>query len=187
MAVTVVSCYFIPFLFFFLAHFAFPKSIAPFVVGVGALSLSSLILYFQILAQKPREVVRLVTKEKEETPITSAPKIAVQASSPIVDYAKRSFLKPVTATLPDVRAIIEEKDQALTSQKELFKEELEKHSLAIAELKKALNMAEDALYAKNLECARQTKELQDVKFELYTLLRIESYGNPKEKLAAASF
>ncbi len=170
MAVTVVSCYFVPFLFFFLAHFAFPKSIAPFILGLTSLSISSLILYFQILAQKPEKVVQVVHQEPIQAPASK--KVTIETQEPIVNFAQKAISTPARCYLPDVKAIIDEKDRALRSQQDLFKEELEKHAQTVAELQKAI-------YAKD-------KELQDVKFELYTMLRIESYQSPKEQ-AAASF
>lgn len=205
MAVHVICCYFLPFLFFFLAQIAFPKSIAAFALGISALSISCLILYFKILDLKKPTLE--VQQEAKPEPLVAAPpqvlktaveapKISYQAHAPILDFAKNALLlAPRSAnriSIPNTKAIIAEQQQALASQKSLFTEELEKRTHALSQLQETIGHLQKALQAKESEVQNQTKEIEDLKFELYTLLRIESYVSPQKeqesnKLAAASF
>ncbi len=211
MAVTVVSCYFLPFLIFFFAQIAFPKSIGAFVLGVAALSIGSLILYFLMLDQKVaiKEVVKQPAAEAPSSHSKSvAPNIAptevtntieqestfiYESSAPILACAKNALLQHPKYAISNDKKIIDEQLQALDSQKNLFTEELEKRNKAISGLQEALERAQLALNTKESETLRQAKELEDLKFELYTLLRIESYvgkenqSEPSSKLATASF
>ncbi|MCE5294844.1 MAG: hypothetical protein LLF94_09575 [Chlamydiales bacterium] len=199
MAVTIVSCYFLPFLFFFFAQIAFPKSILACVLGIAALSVSCIILYVLMLDQKklPENFVPEVYPPlKSEQPIAppqavivaeSKPKISYQQKSPILASAKTALTARPQVQIANHKAIIEEQKRALLSQQNLFTEELEKKTATLNELQASLEHALNALKAKDIETAKQAKELEDLKFELYTLLRIESYVTPKENLAAASF
>ncbi|MBS0635661.1 MAG: hypothetical protein JSR37_09385 [Verrucomicrobia bacterium] len=170
MAVTILSCYFLPFLFFFITQIAFPKSILGCVLGVAALSISSLILYFQAI---PKTQIKYIEKpEPTVQKMAPQPKKPAAVIDPIVTTALVSFNRHPDYSL---KALIEEKDQALLSQKGLFTEELEKKNQALHELQMALQEKEALL-------ASQTKELEDAKFELYTLLRIESYASTAASL-----
>ncbi len=166
MAISVVCCYFLPFLFFLLAPMAFPNSLGAFLVGICGVSLSSLILYLQSISNKETKVVVKTVVEKEEKPATVIKQVstsefkeaALQAlkSSPNVHIVDKNLL------------VIESLKQDLSSQKELFLEELES-------LQTTLKTKEECLKEKE-------KEIEDLKFELYTLLRIEN----RSKLLTAS-
>jgi hypothetical protein len=122
--------------------------------------------------------------------VKHTPSIAYNAQEPILRSAINALQQPPQTIAINTKAIIAEQQQALLSQQNLFKEELQKRTLALAELQGALDRMQQAQLAKDTENARMAKELEDLKFELYTLLRIESYVNPKEEqsnLAAASF
>lgn len=205
MAVHVISCYFLPFLFFFLAQIAFPKSIVACTLGISALSISCLVLYFKIIdIKKPALSIQQQTDRETKCEPTAAipeqavkiavaaPKVTYEARLPILDFAKNALGCTPKLHIPNTKAIIAEQQQALASQKSLFTEELEKRTHALSELQEALNQMQQALQAKESELHNQTKEIEDLKFELYTLLRIESYVSPHKeqesnKLAAASF
>lgn len=200
MAVHVICCYFLPFLFFFLAQIAFPKSLAAFALGISALSISCIILYFKALDQK-RPVLQIQPKpthvDKQEPKVDSPKviqetKISHKPDAPILNFAKKAIRSAPMAHLPNTKALIKEQQQAIESQKNLFTEELEKRTYALRELQEALDRTQQALEAKESALAKQTKEIEDLKFELYTLLRIESYAGPQKEqdassLAAASF
>ncbi len=216
MAVSIVGCYFLPFLFFFIAQIAFPKSLIALVLGISALSLSCLILYFQMLnlknararvLQEMEQEMKQESKQEMKQEVSQTP-VAIQApaaqtpkftfekqNSALADIARTTLFSSPKHSLKSHKAVIAEQEQALLSQKNLFTEELEKKTLAIQALQKALDRSEQALSAKEAELAKHTKELADLKFEMYTLLRIESYVDQtnsqntptSNKLAAASF
>lgn len=179
MAVTILSCYFLPFLFFFITQIAFPRSILGCVLGIAALSICSLILYFQQKAkiQAPTVQIKYIEKVAAAAPRPLPKPLSIDPALFIFKGQPGYSLKAGLQT--GLQSVLQEKDQALLSQKDLFTEELEKKNQALFELQKVLQEKES-------ELARQAKELQDVKFELYTLLRIEAYS-PKENLTAASF
>ncbi len=178
MAISIISCYFLPFLFFICAQMAFPKSIGAFVFGIAGAAIGTLILYFQLSGQGEEKVRYLI----KEVPAQSEPKIRVaEAPEPILGFVKDVLKSAPKQSLPDLKA-------ELASQQALFAEELEKKNQALQDLQKALDSVKLSLSSKEAETLRLQKELEDVKFELYTLLRIESYRDSKsEKLAAASF
>ena len=149
MAVTIVSCYFLPFLFFFFAQIAFPKSILACVLGIAALSASCVILYILTLDQKKLpenfvpEVYPSLKGEQQPAPIQAAPviekpaqivvikeakpKISCQQDSPILESAKAALTTKPKVQIANHKAIIEEQRDALVSQQNLFTEELEKY------------------------------------------------------------
>jgi hypothetical protein len=157
---------------------AFPKSIGAFVFGIAGAAIGTLILYFQLSGQGEEKVRYLI----KEVPAQSEPKIRVaEAPEPILGFVKDVLKSAPKQSLPDLKA-------ELASQQALFAEELEKKNQALQDLQKALDSVKLSLSSKEAETLRLQKELEDVKFELYTLLRIESYRDSKsEKLAAASF
>ena len=199
MAVTIISCYFLPFLFFFLAQIAFPKSITAFVLGISAISISCLILYLQLLdkikpieqvSQQPEPVAAVTTIQKAaEIPATEPKKISYRSEEPILRFAVHALQQPPQSFVADTKAIIAQLQQAILSQQNLFKEELQKRTTSLSDLQSALDRMQQALLTKETENTRMAKELEDLKFELYTLLRIESYATStkEEQLTAASF
>ena len=169
MAICVICCYFLPFLFFFLGQIAFPDSIGAFLASISGLSISSLILYLK--SSETTVVVKTVI-EKEQVIQEKPTAIKVETASPLVDLAKIALKKPALMHLEDKNALIDTLKQELTAQKELFQDELD--ALCIK------------LQTKDETLRLQAKEIEDLKFELYTALRIESYTNDK-KLLTASF
>lgn len=128
------------------------------------------------------KALELKTAKKEAAPQAKA-KITRIETSPIVATALNTLIVPTKYTYPNYKATIEEQKNAILSQKNLFEEELANRTAAIRDLKTALEAAKAELAAKEADALKQAKELEDLKFELYTLLRIESHG----KLATASF
>ncbi len=155
MAISVICCYFLPFLFFLLAPMAFPGSIGAFLVGIAGISISSLILYLQSLSCKETKVVVKTIVEKEK----ATPIITVKQESSIKDFAIQTMNIRPTVQMEDKDQKIASLRSDLNSQKELFLEELE--------------ALKDSLTAKEETLKDKEKEIEDLKFELYTLLRIE--------------
>ncbi len=184
MPLTIINCYFLPFLVFFLAEIAFPKSLTACLLGIACMSISSLILYFQSLEKHPAPV--LATQAPKAAPVKTIRHVASDG----LDFAKTALKAAPQQSAPNYKAIIEEQSQALISQKNLFTEELEKRESKLHQLQETVLRLEQSLEAKIEESHRQKKELDDLKFEMYTLLRIESYvgtKNESEKLVTASF
>lgn len=190
MAVTLVSCYFFPFLLFFLAQLALPKSIATFVLGIAGVSLSTLILYFQLKNQQPiiiKQEPQLVPVP-QETKAQEKGKISRLIESPILSYFKKALPAKPTCKMPDTKAALKEQERLI----QLMQEENRQKEKLLVELQKHVEMTQQLLAEKEQQLQSQELELKNLKFEMYTLLRIDSYMGSKEssdsnKLVSASF
>jgi hypothetical protein len=185
MAVSLISCYFLPFLLFFVAQLAFPKSPASFAFGLAGLSIGTLILYFILKDQKQVVHVPVPVQAKESLPVPepvvqTKPPIKKLDQSPIANYAKNALKRPIPYKAQSTGALIEEQKLALVQQRDYFLHEGEKNAQAIKELQEALNTASQALSTKDAEFQAQAAEMANLKFEMYTLLRIDSYMAEKE-------
>lgn len=195
MAVTLVSCYFFPFILFFLAQLALPKSSTTFILGIAGVSISTLILYFQLKDSQ--------LKNSHLKDCSSATATITSQTQPIQQKVPRCtqlpqtnsslFFKSVplgkpTAKIPNLKAIVTEQERLIN----LYKEDKEQKERLVLELQKNLEETRKQLQTKESQCQSQEQELANLKFEMYTLLRIDSYMSPKEsvesnKLVTASF
>ena len=184
MAVTLVSCYFFPFLLFFLSQLALPKSSATFVLGIAGVTLSTLILYFQLKNQPV-----IIKREQVVVPAQDAGlKIAQVTQSPVLDFFKRVVPAKPSQMLPDLKARLQEQERLIAR----LQEENAKKEAHLAQLQMHAEETSQALAEKEAQIQSQSQELTNLKFEMYTLLRIDSYMDPKSssdsnKLVSASF
>lgn len=195
MAVTLVSCYFFPFLLFFLAQLALPKSVATFALGIAGVSLSTLILYFQLKNQQPiiiKQEPQLVPVP-QETKAQEKEKISKLTDSPILSFFKKALASKPTCKMADSKAAL--KEATINEQErliQLMQEENRQKEKLLVELQKHVEMTQQLLAEKDEQLQSQELELKNLKFEMYTLLRIDSYMGSKEssesnKLVSASF
>lgn len=198
MAVTLVSCYFFPFLLFFLAQLALPKSVATFALGIAGVSLSTLILYFQLKNQQPiiiKQEAQVVPVSQEKVLLQKEEKVKISqlADSPILSFFKKALACKPACKMADSKAALKEatiKEQERLIQ--LMQEENRQKEKLLVELQKHVEMTQQLLSEKDEQLQSQEQELKNLKFEMYTLLRIDSYMGSKEssesnKLVSASF
>lgn len=184
MVVTLFSCYFLPFLLFFIAQMLVPKSLGVCLVGVTSASLGTLFLFYSI---KYREY--LLQKQVKVAPQP----VKRILSSPLTSFVPKPLpLKPAHKSVPDHKEIISKLEREKAEMIAFFEQqgrelasELEQKERKLKELERTLETTQKTLIEREGVVQTQKTELENLKFEMYTIMRIDSYMSHKSESAIA--
>lgn len=181
MVVTLFSCYFLPFLLFFTAQMLLPKSLGACVIGIASASLGTLFLYYSIMYQqyllqkqiKPAATPKPV-RRTFESPITGLATKSIASKAPYKAPNEKENIRKLEREKAEMIAFFEQQGRDLA-------QELLGKDRAQEEMQRALDSAKQKIQESEAVIASQKAELENLKFEMYTLLRIDNYMTTKPK------
>jgi hypothetical protein len=175
MVVQLVSCYFLPFLLFFVAQIVLPKSIGACALGISVVSLGTLFLYYCMRIQESE------MQMQELPPVVKS--YSQQPTSPITSLATRSLKQPQVTAIPNTKALIatleREKREMIAfyeGQGRDFAAEMQTKERLLQKSTQELEIALQKVAEYETLMQSQMTELENLKFEMRTLLRVDSYA-----------
>lgn len=196
MVVTLFSCYFLPFLLFFIAQMVLPKSLGACVIGIASVSLGTLFLYYSIkyqqyLLQKQVQAQEQAQEQSKtvqaSVPAAASPKpINRTYSSAISSLAAKSLRSPRHYKAPNTKETAQKLEREKADMISFFEQqgrdlaaELHKKDRILEELQINFEKAKLKIEESEALIQSQKAELENLKFEMYTLLRIDTYMTAK--------